>query len=96
MGGDLISRAKALAMHKDECSGDCGCCKYVTRDLECGILLNVPAVDAEPVRHGRWIAVHEPKSGRSRPLLGCSACNSMTHHDFNYCPNCGAKMNEEE
>ena len=48
--GDLISRAKAIAMHRAECSGDCGCCKYyIAQNLECGVLLNVPAVDAVEV-----------------------------------------------
>ena len=49
MSGDLISRAKAIAMHNAECSGECDCCKYITKDLECGILHNVPAVDAVEV-----------------------------------------------
>ena len=51
----------------------------------------LPTIKAEPVRHGRWI---------EKPfLLGtsnyCSLCDSfygMPHGKFNYCPNCGAKM----
>ena len=50
-----------------------------------------PTVDAVEVVHGRWI---------EKPyLLGttryCSVCGQnygMPHGVFNYCPNCGAKM----
>ena len=52
---------------------------------------NAPTVDAVEVVHGRWI---------EKPyLLGttryCSICGQnygMPHGVFNYCPNCGAKM----
>lgn len=54
------------------------------------LAINVqPAVDAEPVRHGRWS--HEINN-----LYGCSECfNSETMSRKRlkpYCPNCGAKM----
>lgn len=58
------------------------------------ILDNIPAVDVAPVRHGRW-GTH---SDRPDSLI-CSVCNcgfDMWKHDpHNYCPNCGAKMDEE-
>lgn len=53
------------------------------------------AADVAPVRHGRWIhtdlAVH---------WYGKDECSECTYHEhdrsdlshFNYCPNCGAKM----
>lgn len=51
-----------------------------------------PAVDAEPVRHGRWI--HDINN-----LYGCSECRgreTMSHRNLKkYCPNCGAKMDKE-
>ena len=46
---------------------------------------NRPAVDAEPVRHGRW------EHG-----LQCPFCNQIDHTKPNYCPNCGAKMDGED
>lgn len=57
----------------------------------CSIVDEVPTVDAVEVVHGRWI---------EKPyLLGttryCSICGQnygMPHGVFNYCPNCGAKM----
>jgi hypothetical protein len=55
------------------------------------------AVDAEPVRHGRWVKANF--SG----FLVCSCCedvfiNSDWLHDgkWNYCPNCGARMDAKE
>lgn len=55
-----------------------------------------PTVDAEPVRHGHWVSVPH-KSARV-----CSVCehdepykNAPDDADiFNYCPHCGAKMDE--
>ena len=51
---------------------------------------NAPTIDAEPVRHGRWIygitLNHEWRKCSeclvSQDIFGC----------FTYCPNCGAKM----
>lgn len=47
-----------------------------------------------PVRHGYW----ETNSDRPDSLI-CSVCNcgfDMWKHDpHNYCPNCGAKMQEQ-
>ena len=50
-------------------------------------------IDAEPVKHGRW--VHDYNN-----LYGCSNClarETMSHKKLkNYCPNCGCKMDLEE
>ena len=55
---------------------------------------DMPAADVAPVRHGRWIDDHD--------YLKCPECGVMVKWDFtffdigdwNYCPNCGAKMDE--
>lgn len=49
-------------------------------------------VDAEPVRHGRWIASRDE-------FCACSICKYPVYvgwNQTNYCPNCGAKMDLEE
>ena len=48
----------------------------------------IPAEDVAPVRHGYWM------SGRCRCL--CSVCKKQSDNCFEYCPNCGAKMDGEE
>ena len=53
------------------------------------------AADVAPVVHGQW----ETNSDRPDSLI-CSICKcgfDMWKHDpHNYCPNCGAKMDEVE
>lgn len=101
MYGDLIIRAKAIAMHTAECSGDCDCCKYITQDLECGILRNVPAVDAvEVVRckdcANRAIAAKCPMCHLvwfdSLGGMDCTTIDKTT--DDGFCQK-GAKMDKE-
>ena len=46
-------------------------------------------IDAEPVRHGRWI----PTTGLKHPdWFTCSECTGQFDKKWNYCPNCGAMM----
>ena len=59
---------------------------------------NQPTIDAEPVRHGRWILEKEPNGVPY--CFHCSICDSDFRYlgiktVYNYCPNCGAKMDEE-
>lgn len=50
------------------------------------------AQDVAPVRHGRWKVIDAEEPRR----YGCSECKRLSWHMENYCPNCGAKMDEEE
>ena len=56
-----------------------------------------PTVDAVPVRHGKWI--HEVRytidSLHSYQQYRCSECGMTYITNTNYCPNCGARMDEE-
>ena len=45
----------------------------------------------EPVKHGRWDLIDACEPMR----YGCSVCHRMVWHHENYCPNCGALMDEE-
>lgn len=54
-------------------------------------------IEAEPVKHGKWIGQPPTKHWL------CSKCNSITttaHYCwscyFEYCPYCGAKMDKEQ
>ena len=53
-------------------------------------------LQAEEVRHGHWI--FEPKDAIEMmfTLPKCSECGHESADALNYCPNCGAKMDEVE
>ena len=61
------------------------------------ILKGLPSADVAPVVHGRWIDGHCIDYDK---YIKCSKCCSMVRldsffnyiGDWNYCPNCGAKM----
>lgn len=56
---------------------------------------NMPAADVAPVRHGRWIEQEKYAFG---VMYDCSICDNRildNGHSWNYCPNCGAKMDGE-
>ena len=56
-----------------------------------------PAADVAPVVHGRWIEKEEPYFD---VIYDCSACGESfcfiegnpSNNLYNYCPNCGARM----
>lgn len=50
-----------------------------------------PAADVAPVRHGRWTSPAVGKYG-----CVCLVCKKQSDNDFDYCPNCGARMDGEE
>ncbi len=98
--GDLISR-KALL------DAICGRCNRELEDSPCEPaecpyyqeIVNAPAVEAEPVRHGQWIdcMVRDWRCSECGEAI-CKVRNvdGYCYDDKpNYCPNCGAKMNLE-
>lgn len=50
-----------------------------------------PAVDAEPVRHSKWVC-------RTPGVFSCGECLGMAlgNRPTCYCPDCGARMDGEE
>ena len=62
------------------------------------ILCKQPTIEAEPVRHGRWIPITNDDFGFASKFK-CSYCNdiirlsvAINECHYNYCPNCGARM----
>lgn len=46
---------------------------------------NAPTANVSPVKHGHWISTK----------YKCSECGVIVWgNDFNFCPNCGAKMDK--
>ena len=63
---------------------------------------NAPTVDAVPVRHGKYIGTEFDGYADGCPVYyewKCSECGCVFEEEeptYNYCPNCGAKMDEQE
>jgi len=59
------------------------------------LIKNAPTEDVAPVAHGKW----ERKDENSNEIF-CSHCDYKTifllNSYWNYCPNCGAKMDGRE
>lgn len=57
---------------------------------------NAPAIDAEPVQHGRWIK-KDAMDEWYGPVVKCDLCGEMVlDMAFEFCPYCGAKMEQPE
>ena len=49
-----------------------------------------PTIDAEPVRHGKWILGKCNRCGEHAPFWSMAT----TYYESNFCPNCGARMDK--
>ena len=70
---------------------------HLVSELFIALLKEEPTIEAEPIRHGRW-----EKSPHLYGYVRCSVCKNCNVWDewvdgnkWNYCPNCGAKMDLE-
>ena len=106
---DCVSREEVLKAFAEKCAGECACCEYNGSGYDtaenCKLIKSLPSVTPQP-KTGKWIhredfdyididkVVHEHYM--------CKDCGLI--HDFidghtgqyNYCPQCGAKMEVEE
>ena len=65
-------------------------------EATCAIDL-MPAADVAPVVHGKWLKPEYEYHVGICSLCGCVPLKpAFRSTPYNYCPNCGAKMNEEE
>ena len=73
--------------------------------IDTHVVWNAPTVEAEPVRHGKWVDTETFKRPWFRHhIFECSVCRNTLdmdgvnagRGDANYCPNCGAKMDGRE
>ena len=64
----------------------CGTADYIY------MIEDMPTADVAPVVHGRWVEKEKYTFGI---MYDCSLCEDRildNGHPWNYCPNCGAKM----
>lgn len=54
------------------------------------IAMGESEVEAEPVKHGRWVELRPLKN-----IFVCSLCGQWGDYHWNYCLNCGALMVNE-
>lgn len=63
-------------------------------------LENIPAADVAEVRHGRWVDKTNISRSAVEQRVDCSVCGQIFWTtavlSFNYCPNCGARMDKED
>jgi len=77
---------------KRGCHGNCQHCVLWSSE-GCRVILEAPTVDAVEVVHGQWVNPYINRYGH--PCHCCSVCGfKASYQDKNYCPNCGAKMEE--
>ena len=55
-------------------------------------LRDMKTANVAQVRHGRWLFVDTD----TEQFFLCNRCKKKEYWESNYCPNCGAKMDEEE
>lgn len=103
MNNDLISREAAIAeitswiFTDEDLEGEGDEYQYFNRGLKRAIkaLAKVPAVEAEPVRHGLrtvYTIWHTSAWGEIHTKFECCGFDVKGTKKYNYCPNCGAKM----
>ena len=92
----LISDSRICGNCKDHelCDGNIAFCPSAAARRA---INDAPTVDAEPVRHGRWINCVNYNKIDDAINYGytiCSVCEKLQQYGYKakYCPNCGAKM----
>lgn len=77
--GDLISRKALIERYGEPCHSFLD------------VIETMPAIDAEPVRHSKWVC-------RTPGVFSCGACLGLAlgNRPTCYCPDCGARMDGEE
>lgn len=87
-----------LAKHQALYYGDSDYYEGISQGFNLAIydVKEAPTIDAEPVRHGKWIWEEQ--------VYNCSVCSHKAYGNilecmdgtYKYCPNCGARMEIEE
>lgn len=85
---DYIKRSDALNRFKEIKESGVSLKDSVYLDGVMAVIENLPAADVAPVVHARW-------ADGSHGDAKCPVCGREDmERNYNYCPNCGAKMDE--
>ena len=97
----LLTAIDQVVVHLRETSDDCILANKAvdliqyTRDF----ISQVDTIEAEPVKHGRWVGTADGYADGELvyDMWECSKCGydadgADEKPSWNYCPNCGAKM----
>ena len=90
---DLISRQAVINAIENDCMrGGLGSCFTCYNDAQAfrGEIEKLPSVNVR--QSGEWIRERFPH----KDVWMCSECGRGQLHQFNFCPNCGARMVKEE
>lgn len=89
---DLISRQEAIdAIFDHEFPS------HIDKGDVCTVLNDLPKVEAEPVRYGKWAKYYfdHVMMGVRPYMYYCTNCNEIGERTA-FCPHCGAKMDERK
>ena len=109
---DLISRAAVVKMLHEKAKsyspsmfsteGECYIAKVIAMEALKEVA-DMPAVDAKPVKRGKWMTADGMLPPEYHGKKYCSVCSEFALHDrFGreqlscFCPNCGVKMVSHE
>ena len=89
----IIDKDELSRRFDGTCVGECACCRYATvTESGCKVIDDMPEID--PTRHGHW--KYKPLwKGADAKYCECSVCGKPVWWVSDYCPNCGARMDEE-
>jgi hypothetical protein len=99
---EYIKREAALAICEEEYREQLRILNYAGDSVAWNIghaIKELPAADVAPVVHGRWEYI--PQTLNTLSQFRCPFCrwwslDPSIDGAYNYCPNCGAKMDEKE
>ncbi len=91
---DCISREETLKAFAEKCGGECGCCVYNGSGYDtaenCKLIKSMPSVTPQP-KTGHWITTRTFMHDGEFYCDKCK-CDSPNNEKWDYCPNCGARM----
>ena len=99
---DALYKSFGASGNCNNCPLDAYKCQYYNEHtfMEfCERIDDAPIVDAVHVKHGHWIEVQRIHEKDHTAICECSLCGDTVwvydgQRAWNYCPNCGAKMDE--